>query len=44
MKQAISLFTFGVGALLFLAFLATLKPAFVSAASGLDQPAIAARK
>jgi hypothetical protein len=34
MKQILSLFMFGIGALLFLAFLATLKPNDVTAASG----------
>jgi hypothetical protein len=38
MKQFISLLTFGVGALLFLAFFTTLRPTFVSAASGPDKP------
>ena len=34
MKQILSLFMFGIGALLFLAFFATLKPSDVTAASG----------
>ena len=34
MKQILSLFMFGIGALLFLAFFATLKPTDVTAASG----------
>ena len=34
MKQILSLFMFGIGALLFLAFCATLKPTDVTAASG----------
>ena len=33
MKQILSLFMFGIGALLFLAFFATLKPTAVTAAS-----------
>jgi hypothetical protein len=38
MKQVLSLFTFGIGALFFLAFLTTLKPTVVSAASGPGKP------
>jgi hypothetical protein len=38
MKQVLSLFTFGIGALFFLAFVTTLKPTVVSAASGLGKP------
>jgi hypothetical protein len=38
MKQVLSLFTFGIGALFFLAFFATLKPTVVSAASGPCKP------
>jgi hypothetical protein len=38
MKQVVSLFTFGIGALFFLAFLTTLKPTVVSAASGPGKP------
>ena len=38
MKQVLSLFTFGIGALLFLAFFTTLKPTAVSAASGPSKP------
>ena len=38
MKQFLSLFTFGIGALLFLAFFATLKPNVVTAASGPSKP------
>jgi hypothetical protein len=34
MKQVLSLFTFGIGALLLLAFFTTLKPTAVTAASG----------
>ena len=34
MKQVLSLFTFGIAAMFFLAFFATLKPTVVSAASG----------
>jgi len=34
MKQVLSLFTFGIGVLLFLAFFTTLKPTVVTAASG----------
>ena len=34
MKQFLTLITFGIGALFFLAFFATLKPTVVSAASG----------
>lgn len=34
MKQILTLFTFGIGALFFLAFFTTLKPTVVSAASG----------
>jgi hypothetical protein len=38
MKQILSLFTFGIGALFFLAFLTTLKPTVVSAPSGPGKP------
>jgi hypothetical protein len=38
MKQILSLFTFGIATLLFLAFLTTLKPTVVSAASGPGKP------
>jgi hypothetical protein len=38
MKQVLSLFTFGIGALFFLAFVTTLKPTVVSAASGPGKP------
>jgi hypothetical protein len=38
MKQILSLFMFGIGTLLFLAFFATLKPTDVTAASGPDKP------
>jgi hypothetical protein len=38
MKQVLSLFMFGIGALFFLAFFATLKPTVISAASGPDKP------
>ena len=38
MKQILSLFMFGIGALLFLAFFATLKPTDVTAASGPGEP------
>ena len=38
MKQTLSLFTFGIGALLFLAFFATLNPNVVTAASGPGKP------
>jgi hypothetical protein len=38
MKQVLSLFTFGIAALFFLAFFATLKPTVVSAASGPGKP------
>jgi hypothetical protein len=38
MKQVLSLFTFGIEALLFLAFLTTLKPTVVTAASGPGKP------
>lgn len=38
MKQVLSLFMFGIGALLFLAFFTTLKPTVVSAASGPGKP------
>ena len=37
MKQVLSLFTFGIGALFFLAFFTTLKPTVVTAASGPSQ-------
>jgi len=50
MKQVLSLFTFGIGALLFFVFFTTLKPTVVSAASGpvkpgqcSTQPALACR-
>jgi hypothetical protein len=39
MKQVLSLFTFGIGALFFLAFFTTLKPTAVTAASGPGEPA-----
>ncbi len=38
MKQFLSLFMFGIGALLFLAFFATLKPTDVTAASESGEP------
>jgi hypothetical protein len=38
MKQILSLFMFGIGALLFLAFFTSLKPAVVTAASGPVKP------
>ena len=38
MKQVLSLFTFGIAAMFFLAFFATLKPTVVSAASGPGKP------
>ena len=38
MKQFLSLFMFGIGALLFLAFFTTLKPTVVTAASGPGKP------
>jgi hypothetical protein len=38
MKQVISVFTFGIGALLFAAFFTTLKPTAVTAASGPGEP------
>jgi hypothetical protein len=38
MKQVLSLFTFGIAALFFLAFFTTLKPTVVAAASGPDKP------
>ena len=38
MKQVLSLFTFGIGALLFVAFFSTLKPTVVTAASGAGTP------
>jgi hypothetical protein len=38
MKQLLSLFTFGIGALFFLAFFTTLKPTFVTAAWGPGKP------
>jgi hypothetical protein len=44
MKQVLSLFTVGIGALFFLAFFTTLKPTAVTAASGRANPASAARK
>ena len=37
MKQILSLFMFGIGALLFLAFFATLRPTDVTAASGVKR-------
>jgi hypothetical protein len=39
MKQVISVFTFGIGALLFAAFFTTLKPTAVTAASSPGEPA-----
>jgi hypothetical protein len=38
MKQVLSLFTFGIGALFFLAFFTTLKPAAITVASGPGEP------
>ena len=38
MKQVLSLFTFGIGVLLLLAFFTTLKPTAVTAASGPNKP------
>jgi hypothetical protein len=38
MKPVLSPFTFGIGALLFLAFFTTLKPTVVTAASGPSKP------
>jgi hypothetical protein len=38
MKQVLSLFTFGIGALLFVAFFSTLKPTVVTAASESGTP------
>jgi hypothetical protein len=38
MKQVLSLFTVGVGALFFLAVFTTLKPTVVSAAAGPGKP------
>jgi hypothetical protein len=38
MKQVLSLFTFGIGALFFLAFFTTLKPTAVTVASGPGEP------
>ena len=38
MKQVFSLFLFGIGGLLFLAFFAALKPTVVMTASGPDRP------
>ena len=38
MKEVLSLFTFGTGALLFLAFFTILKPTVVTAASGPGKP------
>ena len=38
MKQVLSLFMFGIGALFFLAFFTTLKPAVVTTASGPGTP------
>jgi hypothetical protein len=38
MKQVLSLFTFGIGALLFVVFFSTLKPTVVTAASGSGTP------
>jgi hypothetical protein len=37
-KQVLSLFTFAIGALFFVAFFTTLKPTVVSAASGPVKP------
>ena len=38
MKQFLSLFMFGIGALFFLAFVTTLKPTIVIAAAGPGKP------
>jgi hypothetical protein len=38
MKQVLGVFTFGIGALLFVAFFTTLKPTAVTAASAPDKP------
>ena len=39
MKEVLSFFTFGIGALCFVAFLAAFKPLAVTAAAGLANPA-----
>ena len=38
MKEVLSLFTFGIGALFFVVFFTTLKPTVVTAASGPGKP------
>ena len=44
MKEGLSFFTFGIGALCFVAFLAAFKPLAVTAATGLANPAYCSTK
>jgi hypothetical protein len=44
MKEVLSFFTFGIGALCFVAFLAAFKPLAVTAAAGLTNPAYCGTK
>jgi hypothetical protein len=44
MKEVLSVFTFGIGALCFVAFLTALKPLAVTAATGLANPAYCSTK
>jgi hypothetical protein len=44
MKQVINIFTFGIGALFFVAFFSTLEPTVVPVASGPDKPGYCSTK
>ena len=44
MKEVLSFFTFGIGALCFVAFFTALKPPAVTAATGLANPAYCSTK
>jgi hypothetical protein len=44
MKEVLSFFTFGIGALCFVAFFTALKPLAVTAATGLANPAYCSTK
>jgi hypothetical protein len=44
MKEVLSVFTFGIGALCFVAFVTVFKPNAISAVPGRASPSIATRK
>ena len=44
MKEVLSFFTFGIGALCFVAFLAVFKPLAITAATGLANPTYCSTK